>query len=229
MTILTREFLDDGRFRAGLSMPSHLTWTDRQIDESLAQTWAARPAGPVWVFGYGSLMWNPLLAFVDRRIATLQGWHRSFCLRSIAGRGSPDRPGRVLSLLPGGEVHGVALQLDDALAADDLRRLWVRELTSGAYRPLWLPIGLAKGGAVDALVFVARTEYALHEPRDDAASVAKAIEFAAGAFGPNIDYLRSLDAALRSEGLRDPYVDDIVGRLDDVDDPTGPKLPATTP
>src|SRR5215475_1826444 len=98
MTILTRENLGNGSYRSGLAMPAHLAWSEAQVEQSLAETWARRPQGPVWVFAYGSLMWNPLIHCAEQRTATLQGWHRSFCLSSISGRGRPERPGRVLSL-----------------------------------------------------------------------------------------------------------------------------------
>ncbi|MBO9677975.1 MAG: gamma-glutamylcyclotransferase [Acidovorax sp.] len=213
MTLLTRQNLGDGSFRRGLALPPHLGWSDAQVAQSFAQAWAARPPGPVWVFGYGSLMWNPLLAFEERRVATLGGWHRSFCLRSIAGRGSPEHPGRVLSLEPGGEVRGVALRLPPSQAESELRLLWTREMTSGAYRPLWCAVELPGGRQLQAATFVADPCHPQHEPDASPATVARLTAVARGAFGPNVDYVRALARALQQEGLRDPYVDEILQAL----------------
>jgi cation transport protein ChaC len=214
MTILTRKNLGDGSYRTRLAMPEHLAWSEAQVEASLAAAWALRPEGPVWVFAYGSLMWNPLLACAEQRTATLAGWHRSFCLRSISGRGRPERPGRVLSLQPGGEVQGLALRLDEATACDELRLLWTREMASGAYRPTWMPVTLSDGVAITAIAFVADPDHPLHEPDETPETVARLVEVAAGAFGPNIDYVRALAKTLAERGLRDAYVEAITGALD---------------
>lgn len=210
MTILTRENLSNGSFRSHLAVPGHASWSDDRLDESFADTWANRPGGPAWVFGYGSLIWNPLMPFEAQHTATLQGWQRSFCLRSISGRGSPERPGRVLSLMPGGAVQGVALQLPEAEARDEVRMLWTREMTGGGYVPQWLPVQLEDGRTVTAITFVANPGHPQHEQDACAETVARLAAVATGAFGPNIDYVLSLDQALRERGLHDAYVEAIV-------------------
>ena len=220
MTILTRDKLIDGSFRSGLKMPSHLSWSEADIERSLGETLRARPAGAIWVFAYGSLMWNPLLAFDEQRTATLDGWQRSFCVRSISGRGSPERPGRILALEPGGRGQGVALRLNDDQAASELRLLWTREMSSGDYHPIWAPLALDDGREVAAIVFVINPEQPLYESDATVATVARIVADAAGVFGPNADYIHALDAALADRGLRDPYVDAIVGELKRCQDAT---------
>ena len=59
------------------------------------------PGEPVWVFGYGSLMWNPDFPVAETRAALVRGWHRRFCLWTVLGRGTPERPGLMLGLEPG--------------------------------------------------------------------------------------------------------------------------------
>lgn len=216
MTILTRENLSDGSYRRRLGVPEHLAWSEAQIAQSFAETWARRPAGAVWLFAYGSLMWNPLLHFDGERAATLAGWHRSFCLRSISGRGSPDRPGRVLSLQPGGEVQGVVLRFDDeGAAARELRLLWDREMSSGAYRPQWMTVTLADATRVEAVAFLSNPDHGQHEADECVATVARQVSVARGKFGPNIDYVHALARALHERGLRDAYVEAIARALDD--------------
>ncbi|WP_407277960.1 gamma-glutamylcyclotransferase [Aromatoleum evansii] len=213
MTILTREKLVDGSFRNGLDMPSDLTWSDAELDRSLATTLQARPGGAMWIFAYGSLMWNPLIAFDEQRIATLDGWHRSFCVRSISYRGTPERPGRVLALEPGGQVRGMALRLNEDQAATELRLLWAREMCSGVYRPLWAPLLLDDGRTVTAIVFVVNPTQPLYEPDATVASVARIVADAAGVVGSNADYVHALDTALADRGLRDPYIEAIVDEI----------------
>src|SRR5207237_9033643 len=89
-------------------------------------------AAPVWLFAYGSLMWNPEMPFAERRPALLRGWHRSFCLYSRDYRGTPERPGLVLGLDRGGSCRGIAYRLpDDGGPAFD--RIWAREMTGRVY------------------------------------------------------------------------------------------------
>src|SRR5215211_3033030 len=54
--------------------------TDADYAEEVARMLLTRPPGPFWVFGYGSLIWKPEAAHVERRVALARGWHRRFCL-----------------------------------------------------------------------------------------------------------------------------------------------------
>jgi len=214
MTLLTRENLGDGNFHRRLGIPAHLQWSEAQLAQSLADTWAQHPGGPTWVFGYGSLMWNPLIAFEAQQRATVQGWHRSFCMRTVTGRGSAEAPGRMLSLQPGGCVQGVAYRLAEADALAELKLLWTREMPSGAYEPRWVDAALADGTPVRAITFVANRTHPQHEPDDAAGTVARLAAVAVGLFGPNAEYVRSLARALHEHGLQDAYVDEVVRQLD---------------
>lgn len=229
MSILTRDALGDGSLRKRLtqSLPPGLTWTEAQIEASLDDTLAQRPPGPVWVFGYGSLMWNPLLEVVDRRVATLEGWHRSFCLRTVVGRGCPETPGRMLSLQAGGCVQGLALQMpepEDALR-HELRLLWRREMAMGSYRPLWAAARCPQGDELPVLVFVANADHPMHEADDSVPAVARQVATAEGAFGRNVEYLRALQRALAELGLQDAAVDALAAAVDALS-PGAPGSPA---
>ena len=89
----------------------------------------------IWIFAYGSLMWNPGFAHAERQPALLHGWHRSFCVYSHRYRGTPDRPGLVLGLDRGGSCRGVAYRVAQEKARDTLAYLWDREMVLGVYRP----------------------------------------------------------------------------------------------
>lgn len=220
MSILTRDALGDGTLRQRLSqgLPPGLAWTEAQIETSLESTLAQRPAGPVWVFGYGSLMWNPLLEVVDRRVATLEGWHRSFCLRTVVGRGRPEAPGRMLSLQAGGSVQGLALQMPEPVDAlrHELRLLWRREMAMGSYRPLWAVARGPQGDELPVLVFVANAEHPMHEADDSVPTVAQQVATAEGAFGRNVEYLLALQRALADLGLHDAAVDALAAAVQSI-------------
>lgn len=157
MTTLTRDHLLDGGFRSG--MPPHSSLTDEQLERSLAEVLAVRPEGPLWVFAYGSLIWNPLLKFEARRTGLLNGWRRSFCVRSVSVRGSEEWPGRVPGLERGGQVRGVAFRLRDDQVDAELRVLWSREMAGGVYHPLWTRVALDDGQEAAAITFVANVDH----------------------------------------------------------------------
>src|SRR5205814_995111 len=144
--------------------------TDEQLSTSLTATLAKKPKGVGWwVFAYGSLLWNPLFPVAEARAATIHGLHRRFCLRSLASRGTPDQPGLVLALEPGGACHGVVYRLPSPLALDELHLLWRREMVVGAYRPRWVQ---ARAGdrRVVALTFVVRRDHVQYAPLSHDAS-----------------------------------------------------------
>src|ERR1700712_6042254 len=112
---ITREGLSDGSLLARIRAqrpPGMIVRSDAEIDASLDQTLASHdPAADVWVFGYGSLMWNPAFSYAERQVGVIRGWHRQFCLWLEMGRGSPGKPGLMLGLDRGGGGRGVGFRL----------------------------------------------------------------------------------------------------------------------
>ena len=94
----------------------------------------------VWVFGYGSLIFNPVIEHTERVNAKIYGNHRRFCLRTRIGRGSPDCPGLVLALDRGGSCAGVAFKLNPETAIAELDLLWRREMITLAYNARWVKL-----------------------------------------------------------------------------------------
>jgi cation transport protein ChaC len=214
--MLNRDAIRSGAFLESFSfLPPEMLWTQAQIDQSLAETLASRPAGgDIWVFAYGSLMWNPLSRFDQRVSATLHGWRRSFCLRLIIGRGTPQRPGRMLALEPGGCTEGVALRLDAATLEEELRILWTREMLTGAYTPMWCTATLASGETQDVLAFVASDCPQQYEADSSPAAIALQIAEAQGPLGTNAEYVFQLRQALADCALTDAYVEEIAQALE---------------
>lgn len=113
---------------------------DRPTPENLALRKQAfieglRLDSDIWVFGYGSLMWNPGFEHVEAQPALLHGWHRSFCVYSHRYRGTPERPGLVLGLDRGGSCRGMAYRVAKSRALEVLDYLWDREMVNGVYTP----------------------------------------------------------------------------------------------
>lgn len=213
--MLNRDAIRSGAYLESFeSLPKDMLWTQAQIDRSLADTMAMRPPGAdVWVFAYGSLMWNPISKYDQRVVATLHDWHRSFCLRLIAGRASPERPGRMLSLEPGGKTEGVALRIPQALLDEELRILWIREMVTGAYTPTWAPVTFDNGDEGVALAFVADPRQSQYEADSGLSVIAPLMASASGLFGSNAEYVFKLQCALTECGMSDHYIDALANEL----------------
>jgi cation transport protein ChaC len=169
----------------------------------------------LWVFGYGSLIWDPGFPVAERRIARAEGWHRSFCMWSIHHRGTPEAPGLVLALDAGaGAVcHGVAFRVADGAEEETLGYLRARELISSAYVETRLPLRLACGAAAEATAFVidrAHPQYCGGLPLDDQARI---IAAAVGGRGANRDYLWNTAAHLADLGIADPELEWLAARV----------------
>ena len=157
-------------------------------------------AEPVWLFTYGSLMWNPEIAYAERRSALLRGWHRSFCLYSRDYRGTPENPGLVLGLDRGGACRGIAYRLssDDDGAA--LERVWSREMTGGVYRMRRLRV-TTREGDVAALACTVRRDSPDYAGRLPADEIAWILAHAVGGRGSGRDYLANTVRHLEELGI----------------------------
>lgn len=180
---------------------------------------AERPPGsPVWIFGYGSLIWNPAFEFVEQRAGRLYGYHRSFCLRTPIGRGSPDCPGLVLGLDRGGSCTGIAFRIDEsdpAVLEEELDVIWSREMLAGSYRPTWVRL-YGKDGPFHAVAFVMRRDCERYAGNLTPHHTAEIIARAAGPLGPCRDYLHKTLDALHALGFRDRKLEDLSRRVDEL-------------
>lgn len=190
--------------------------TDRR--ESRRRILAARPdgdGGDVWVFGYGSLMWNPAFHHSDSVQARLYGYHRAFCLWTHVGRGSPDCPGLVLGLDRGGSVAGLALKIDAGLAEEELDIIWAREMVTAAYRPQWVRLATPRG-PLHAIAFLIDRGHARYAGKLGEARTAETIARAEGKLGPCRDYLHSTVEALHRLNIRDARLEALWRRVVDI-------------
>jgi cation transport protein ChaC len=202
---LCRDDLVSGSLRAAFvksEMAAH-AWTDAQLNRSVDCTLSCVPSGDVWVFAYGSLIWNPIFPFADKRIARIYGFHRSFCLWSRLGRGTPDKPGLVLGLDHGGSCAGLAYRIAAAHVREEFRLLWRREMVTGSYVPTWVKARTPQG-AVAAIAFVINRRSVAYAGRLPSPEAARRIRDASGIHGPCADYLLRTVGGLREYGIDDP-------------------------
>ena len=204
--VITREGLADGsllaRIRAQL-LPGMIVRTDAEIAASLDRTLAAHdPAADIWVFGYGSLMWNPAFAYAECQVGIVRGWHRRFCLWLEMGRGTPDNPGLMLGLDRGGTCRGVAFRIPAAQARGELSLIWQREMFGTVYIARWVQVRLA-GAVVPAITFVVDRTHPRYATGVSDADAARYIASATGALGSCFSYFDSTVRHLDSLGIRD--------------------------
>ncbi len=159
--------------------------------------------GGLWVFGYGSLMWDPGFVHEEVRPARLFGYHRALCLLSIRNRGTPERPGLVLALDRGGSCHGLAFRIAAGRVAETRTYLWQREMPTAAYRARSLGVRLADGRRVAALTFVSRPGHPQYLRPGSPEEAARLVAQGRGRMGTAIDYLRGVVRHLDELGIGD--------------------------
>jgi cation transport protein ChaC len=178
----------------------------------------ALPPGDLWVFGYGSVMWQPGFSHLESHVARLHGYRRALCVWSWYHRGSPENPGLVMGLDAGGACVGrayrVAQEDKDAVA----HYLYARELVTPAYLPILHPVYL-KGGseaAVTALTFKVDRRHPQYAGKLSVEQAAHVVRHGSGASGANPDYLFSTVAHMRELGLATGPLGEIAHMVEDL-------------
>jgi glutathione-specific gamma-glutamylcyclotransferase len=162
-------------------------------------------AEDLWVFGYGSLMWRPGFAFVERVPARLVGAHRALCVLSHVHRGTPERPGLVLGLDRGGTCRGIAYRAAASDRAATLAYLRDREQVTMVYLETVRPVVLLTGPErrVRAVCFVVDRGHPQYAGRLDLAAQLHYVRQGHGQSGPNREYVLSTVKELEALGCRD--------------------------
>ena len=160
----------------------------------------------VWVFGYGSLVWRPDIAFRDRRVARVRGWTRRFWQGSHDHRGEPHAPGRVVTLVPDPEesCEGAAYFVDESVAEATFAGLDHRE--KNGYERHAVRLEFRTGGTSDGVVYIAPAGNRAWLGPAPVGDMVEQIRRSAGPSGANIDYLRELAVVLRELAIDDPHV-----------------------
>lgn len=173
--------------------------TAAMLDEVRRQ-WGGR--ADLWVFGYASLIWRPEFDAEEHRPALVRGWHRALRMRSRVNRGTPEQPGLVYALVSGGMCRGMVYRLARQRAAEELDRLWLREMPTGVYDPRWLRCQTADG-EVSALAFTLSRRSPNFTGRLDDGELLRILRHARGRYGTTLDYLVRTAEALRAHRMCD--------------------------
>jgi cation transport protein ChaC len=169
----------------------------------------------VWIFGYGSLIWRPDFPFEEAHAARLEGWERVFHQASPDHRGTPERPGRVVTLRRGSSSHcwGRAFRIEEASRAQTLAELDVRE--QGGYERHTVEVLLrdGRGSTVDALTYIAAPDNPHHLGACSTDAMIAQILSARGPSGTNRDYLSRLHRSLEELGVEDVGISELAEAL----------------
>ncbi|MGK3959950.1 gamma-glutamylcyclotransferase [Sorangium sp. So ce1667] len=204
-TLINREEIEAGAVQRMVANadPDLVPLTDEERKRSLDAVLAEHaPGADLWVFGYGSLLWNPAIAVADTRRARVHGFHRRLCLITRVARGTPERPGLLLGLDRGGSCDGMALRVPADRVVEELGILWRREMVDDAYRPRWVQAKSAEG-TLRGIAFVMNRGHRRYAPPMSPRETASIVVAAAGQLGTCRDYLHRTVEQLARLGIRD--------------------------
>ena len=217
--MLTRDFLREARFADMIrrALPTARLQTDDERAASLREVLAARPerGDGLWLFAYGSLIWNPTFHYRTRRVARIAGWHRAFCLAARGGRGTPDNPAMLLGLMPGGFCTGAAFRIAEDALEHELDLVWRREMITDAYIPHWVPVQDEHGEAFgQAIAFTINPDAPSYAGELAEAEIIRRIATACGPMGSCAEYLFNTREGLHRLGIADPFIDDLAQKVE---------------
>jgi glutathione-specific gamma-glutamylcyclotransferase len=190
-----------------------LNW--RHSDQKIEATWRAffsdwENPSDLWVFAYGSLMWDPGFRFAEVRLASVEGYQRRFTLKTEIARGSPGRPALMLALeRQPGRCRGLVFRIAADVAEAESEILWRREMIAGGYCPTIVSMTTPQG-SIRGLAFTSNTShprYAAELPLRETAAI---IATGTGAIGTNRAYLEETAAQLEALEIADPYVEQLL-------------------
>jgi len=172
-------------------------------------------AGDLWIFGYGSLMWRPGFAALERAPARLLGLHRALCVYSFVHRGRPEQPGLVLGLDHGGMCRGIAYRVAASARARTIAYLRDREQVTAVYRETTRRVDLEDGSGrqVQALCYMVDRSHAQYAGHLSVAECVRYVRQGHGRSGHNRDYVIETVRALEELGYRETRLHLIAERL----------------
>ena len=163
----------------------------------------------VWVFGYGSLLWNPDFKISETRVGEVSGYHRRLCLKSIVYRGTPDYHGLVFGLDQGDSCQGITYRIEQKNLKTELQKVWEREMFAETYIPTWVCVETDVGN-VSAISFVINPQHEHYVPDLGLEEVAERVIRAEGKCGTCHEYVQNTVKSLHRHGLRDPSLEQLL-------------------
>lgn len=178
---------------------------------------AAQPAGDLWVFGYGSLMWAPGFRHTQSAMGRAHGFHRALCILSNRYRGTSEQPGLVVGLCRGGSCWGMAFRVPAAQVRRVVGALWRREMLNNVYIPTMVSVDIGHRRRIRALAFVADTAHRQFVREMEVDERARLVAQGVGQRGRCVDYIRNTLEHMAALGLRDPHLERILNAASALD------------
>jgi cation transport protein ChaC len=184
--------------------PGTIEHTDDDFEEMAAAVLAEHDPDHLWVFAYGSLIWNPEFQVEEQKRAVARGWHRSFCLKLTRWRGTRELPALMLALDRGGTCVGIAFRLPAGDNHRQVVQLLRREIDANPPTniPRWIEVSTTEG-RLKALAFVASPKGSAYAGRRPLPEVAHVLARAAGHWGSAAQYAFRTISKLEEHGIRD--------------------------
>jgi len=199
----------DERMRE-LGRPADWRYTDETREAMRHAALEGRLGRDLWVFAYGSLMWDPALLFDEVRRATVIGHRRGMVLYDDFGaRGSPEAPGVMAGLVEGGTCDGVAFRIPAEIVDRETEILWRREMIAHCYIPAFLPARTAEG-EIEVLGFVADPTAEMIRLDLTREQVVRCVATGEGVRGTSFDYLRNMLDHFAALRIEDPELSDLM-------------------
>jgi len=193
-------FLDERMIAAGA--PADWRHSDSYREESRRESLRGRQDGDLWVFAYGSLIWDPAFRFSEVRTALLRGYERRFCIKTELGRGTPEKPGLMAGLDIGSACSGIVFRIDRYLIDAETRLIWKREMLLHAYSPVFVRVE-TQLGEVEALAFVVDPTAECYLPDLGVEETAHYMATGSGVLGSSLAYIESLAEHFETIGIED--------------------------
>jgi len=166
----------------------------------------------VWVFGYGSLMWNPDFEVVKKISGEVSGYQRSLCLKSLVYRGTHDYHGLVFGLDDGLSCQGMCFLIAPDKVKIELQKVWEREMFAGTYIPTWVKVK-TRDSIISAVTFVINNEHEHYIPNLELEEVVERVLHAEGKCGSCYDYVKNTVKHLHQFGLRDESLEQLLSLI----------------
>tara|TARA_Y100001970_G_scaffold286588_1_gene409099 strand:- start:3716 stop:4384 length:669 start_codon:yes stop_codon:yes gene_type:complete len=213
---MRRKEIIKGDFKWGLDKEVDLirTMSKKDLSNSISRILKGHYLeNGVWVFGYGSLMWNPDFDVKEKISGEVKGYQRSLCLKSMLYRGSPDYYGLVFGLDYGDSCQGMCFRIAPENLKKELLKLWEREMFAENYIPTWIKVK-TKESNISALTFLINNKHENYVPNLGIEDIAQRVTKAKGKCGSCIDYVMNTIKHLHQSGLRDKYLEKLIKYID---------------
>jgi cation transport protein ChaC len=196
-----------------LGLPDNWRRTDEEIEATRKQALAGRLDQDLWVFGYGSLMWDPAFLFAEVRRGRMIGYHRRFCLKdSLGARGTREAPGLMAALDEGAECNGLAFRIKKERVDEETKVLWRREMIAPAYKPVFAEV-VTDFGRIEALSFAADHSADMIASAITRPEQVRFIATGTGFLGSSLEYLQNLHSHFEALGIKDSEISELVAEV----------------